>query len=59
MPFFFIHRNPDENTMYSYLCELLMSNNRDVPRRMDKWSKGKLKRHIYAFEAKYGPVESF
>ena len=59
MSFFLSHRNPDENTMFSYLCELFMQNNHDVPKRMDYWSKNKLRNKIYQYENRYGPVENF
>lgn len=57
MPFFLKVRNPDENFMYSYLCELFFQNNLDLPRHLDRWSKRKLASAINKLEHKYGPVK--
>ena len=59
MSFFMRFRNPDENCMFGYLCELFFQNNLDIPRNMEKWNKQKLESRILKFERKYGPVNNF
>lgn len=59
MSFFLSHRNPDPNSMFSYLIELFFQNNLDVPDNMDNWSVNKLRNKIYKLESRYGPVENF
>ena len=58
MSFFLRFREPDENFMYCYLCELFFQNNLDVPRNMDRWSREKLQSRIRKLERKFGPVDN-
>lgn len=59
MSFFLRFRNPDENSMFCYLCELFFQNNLDIPQNMDIWKKTKLESKIRSFERQYGPLENF